>query len=400
MKWLWILRRLGLCRRTKPKVRLFPEPPNRRTAPLAGLKPDVVWLQQSTRPEAVVARRRVNGWYQDFPDPRGELAAKLRSVDNQTHTAALDELYVHSVLRGVATDVRYEEGGQGQAPDFRAYQDGRQILAVEVLSLFERPEWAKEARRNAQLTDRLNEILEPDRYFLDVDVAVQDSSRNLPLKTLTDRAQAFLAWLPDPQIVAAEYQNGTPLPFDEYVQGGIYVRFTARPMRPGAAASTDPDARIVGMGPATGGPVNSDVRLKNALSAKRKKAYVLDPTVPYALVVGNHDRDCNDLQLLLALYGRDWEALMGKRQPLWQRELKYRGFFGIGKGEQPYNTRFSAVAVFSGWAVLGDLSQMQWLVFNNPHARLPLPDRLLPTTHRFQPLNGARWGWRPHRADP
>jgi hypothetical protein len=145
MKWLWMLRRLGLCRRTKPKVRLFPEPPNPRTAPLAGLEPDVVWLQQSTRPEAVVARRRVNGWYQEFPDPRGELAAKLRSVDNQTHAAALDELYVHSVLHGVATDVRYEEGGQGQAPDFRAYQDGRQILAVEVLSLFERPEWAKEA---------------------------------------------------------------------------------------------------------------------------------------------------------------------------------------------------------------------------------------------------------------
>jgi hypothetical protein len=52
---------------------------------------------------------------------------------------ALDELYVHQVLRRLEPEVRYEEGGQG--PDFRVYHDGRQVLTVEVLSLFLRPEW-------------------------------------------------------------------------------------------------------------------------------------------------------------------------------------------------------------------------------------------------------------------
>src|SRR5829696_5258421 len=87
------------------------------------------------------------------------------------------------------------------------------------------------------------------------------------------------------------------------------------------------------MGPAIGGPVDSHQRLKERLNAKRKRPYVLDPGVPYVLAVGNHDPFCNDLQLLMAIYGRDWEALVGGREPLWQDELKFRGFFGIGKAE-------------------------------------------------------------------
>jgi hypothetical protein len=74
-------------------------------------------------------------------------------------TAALDELYIHHALRQVEADVRYEEGEQG--PDFRVYHRGRQVLAVEVLSLFLRPEWARQARRHHELTDRLNRTFRP-----------------------------------------------------------------------------------------------------------------------------------------------------------------------------------------------------------------------------------------------
>ena len=76
--------------------------------------------------------------------------------------------------------------------------------------------------------------------------------------------------------------------------------------------------------PMVDSPVDSHERLKERLNAKRKKPYVLDPGVPYVLAVGNHDPFCNDLQLLMAIYGRDWEALVGGRQPLWQDELKFR----------------------------------------------------------------------------
>jgi hypothetical protein len=162
---------------------LFPEPTTPSFGPLANLEPHVVWLQRSTQPEAAAARRRVNAWYQDFPDPDGRLAAKLTSPRDEVYYVALDELYVHQALRRLEPDVRYEEGGQG--PDFRIYRDGHQVLAVEVLSLFLRPEWARQARRHGELTDRLNKTFRLQGYFLHVEVLVQDPSRNLPLKALT-----------------------------------------------------------------------------------------------------------------------------------------------------------------------------------------------------------------------
>jgi hypothetical protein len=280
---------------------LFPEPATPSTGPLANLEPHVVWLQRSTQAEAVAARRRVNAWYPYFPDPNGQLAAKLTSINNEVYYGALDELYVHQVLRQVEPDVCYEEGGQG--PDFRVYRDGHQILAVEVLSLFLRPEWARQARRHGELTDRLNRTFRPQGYFLHVEVLLQN--RNLPLKALTRAAGAFLQELPDPQAATAAYERGEPLPWRDVERDGVYVRFEALPMKPKAASLTDPEARIVGMGPMIGGPVDSHERLKERLNGKRKKPYVLDPEVPYVLVVGNHDPFCSDLQLLMAIYGRD-----------------------------------------------------------------------------------------------
>jgi hypothetical protein len=74
---------------------------------------------------------------------------------------------------------------------------------VEVLSLFLRAEWARQARRHHELTDRLNQMLRPAGYFLHVEVLLQDWNRNLPLKVLTMAAGAFLQELPDPQVATA-----------------------------------------------------------------------------------------------------------------------------------------------------------------------------------------------------
>ena len=109
---------------------LFPESMTPSTGPLANLEPHVVWLQRSLQPEAA-ARRRVNAWYQDFPDLDGQLAAKLTSPRDDVYYVALDELYVHQALRRVEPDVRYEEGRQG--PDFRVYRDGHQVSRLTGL---------------------------------------------------------------------------------------------------------------------------------------------------------------------------------------------------------------------------------------------------------------------------
>jgi len=198
----------------------------------------------------------------------------------------------------------------------------------------------------------------------------------------------------------AAYEAGQPLPRVDFIRDGIHIRLMAMPMKPDAGSLTDPDARIVATSAAIGGLVDSGERLKDRLNGKRKKRYTLDPDVPFLLAVGNHDPFCSDLEFLIAMYGRDWEALVGVRQPLWQNQPKFSGFFGIGMGERPYNTRFSAVAVIDGRMPGYDPATIRWLVFDNPHARVRLSDGLLPTTRRFQASNGETWGWQPPHPPP
>jgi len=56
--------------------------------------------------------------------------------------------------------------------------------------------------------------------------------------------------------------------------------------------------------------------------------------------------------------------------------------------------------VINGAVLFHPPTTMEWLVFDNPHARVRLPDGLLPITHRFQTLDVSRWGWRPPRPLP
>jgi hypothetical protein len=118
---------------------LFSEPDVPRTSPLRGTEPRVHWYSESTRPEAVAARTQVNEWYDDFPDPNGKFAKRVRSENDVDHVQAVDELIVHHILRQTNDDVRYEVGDVG--PDFRIYEDGKCVGGVEVLSLFERKDW-------------------------------------------------------------------------------------------------------------------------------------------------------------------------------------------------------------------------------------------------------------------
>ena len=46
--------------------------------PLGWIELAVHWFKELTRPEAVASRAAVNQWYDEFPDPNGAFAARLR----------------------------------------------------------------------------------------------------------------------------------------------------------------------------------------------------------------------------------------------------------------------------------------------------------------------------------
>jgi hypothetical protein len=197
-------------------------------------------------------------------------------------------------------------------------------------------------------------------------------------------------------VARAAYEAGDPLEFDDFVCSGVHVRLHARPMSLKAASSVTPGTRIVvGTGPAIGGLVNSHARLKKRLEKKRAKPYRLSPGVPFIIVVSNHDIFGEGSELMQAIFGWDWERI-GTGEARMHPNPAYGGFFGIGvPGERPRHPHVSAVAVIDEPTKFCPPVDAQILVFDNPHANVPLPSGAFPTTHRFGPTNDTGWAWHP-----
>jgi len=353
---------------------LFSEPQTSSTGPLGWVEPSVHWFTESTRPEAVASRRNVNRWYADFPDPDGRLGARLRSEVNADHYQSLDELYLHFLLTRRHTDVRYEEGGVG--PDFRLYDKGKLIAGVEVASLFQQSEWTVEQARHSRLADAVNMRLLPTAgYFVDFqfEAAPQDPA-----------PRHFVGWLrrevdrlpPHHQLALGADQSGN-VPTAIYVKDEVRIRVRFIPMRAGAQALTDPDARIVGMGPAVGGMVLAASRLKERIGAKAGGRYDLGDS-PFLVAVGVHDTVCSDDQVVEGLYG-------GESVVLASGDLIRRndGLFGIDAGKPSgRQSRLSAVAIISMFRAWKP-DETDVALLRNPYASRPWPGNGLPATREF-----------------
>jgi len=221
---------------------LFSEPTLLRTTWLGWGEPKVHWLTECSHPEAAQSRNVVNEWYDDFPDLDGQFARRLRSEVDVDHLQALDELYVYQVLRQRHDDVRYEEGGVG--PDFRVYEDGTCVLAVEVATLFLREDWNEEERRHNRLADEVNQRLRPTHgYFINFEI---DAAPSEPAP------RHFADWLakeldklpPHTELDGVDYDD---IPAAMYERHGVRINVRLLPMKADAPTKSDPDARIVGL---------------------------------------------------------------------------------------------------------------------------------------------------------
>lgn len=357
-----------------PDRPLFPEPSARRDGPLGFVEPPVRWLTTSTRPQASASRAAVNDWYAQFPDTaERKFAKRLKSRDPTAYYGALDELYVHHLLRQRYDDVRYEEGGVG--PDFRAYESGQCVAAVEVVSLFEPADWTQPQIQHGRIADRLNEAVRPTAgYFvhLDINRAPHDPSP----KRLAGFVRSALAQLPPPEQLFGQlsprlvraYQPRWAYEEDS----GVRIDVVFHPMYPHARSRTDPDARITGSGPLVGRFVMTAQRLKARVKEKAGGRYDIGG-IPFAVAVGVHEPFADDEEILEGLYGRDvFNTLTGTTR------RDHSGLFGAD-AEKPAgrHRRVSAVVVLKGLP-LWDTAAHDAVLLRNPHAERAWPKDAFP----------------------
>lgn len=369
---------------------LFPEPRVARTSWLGWSEPRVHWLTECLHAEAVMSRATVNEWYQQFPDPEGRMAQRLRSEIDVDHLQALDELFVHRILRQRHEEVRYEEGGVG--PDFRVYEQGELMLAVEVATLFMRSDWNDDDRRHNRLADALNRLVRPSQgYFVSFDIKVAPSE---------PAPRHFAEWIakelsrlpPHTNLSGSGYDD---IPTAIYERKGVRIEVRFLPMKADAHTRSDPEARIVGTGRMTVGFVNSGSRLKDAISKKGGGRYDIG-SVPYVVAVGNRDSFLSGDVVVDGLYGND-AVRFDFRDPSRVEALRENnGLFGYDPARRRVrHSRISAVAVLSD-VRLWDPTTADVALYDNLSPLVTLPDGLFPATRRFAQVSpSGEFGWRP-----
>lgn len=369
---------------------LFSEPMVPRTTWLGWDEPRVHWLTECSHAEAIVSRAVVNAWYDGFPDRDGQFAQRLRSEVDVDHLQALDELYMHQALRQRHDDVRYEEGGVG--PDFRVYEDGTCVLAVEVATLFLREDWNEEDKRHNRLADEVNKRLRPTHgYFVNFEIEAAPSD---------PAPRHFADWLakeldklpPHTELVGVEYAD---IPAAMYERNGVRIGVRFLPMKADAPTKTNPDARIVGLGKMTVGFVNSGTRLKVAIGNKGGDRYAIR-SIPYVVAVGNRDNFLAGDVVIDGLYGGEAIRVDRHDHSKFETIRKNDGLFGVDRARrQARHGRISAVAILTG-VVLWEPASADVALYENPSPATALPDGLFPATRRFGKVNAdGEFGWRP-----
>lgn len=348
---------------------LFPEPSKERQVALRRGEPQVHWYSQCSLPEAVEGRRILNEWYREVKGPMGQFATRLRSENDVDHEQSIDELYVHHLLAQVVEDVRYEEDG---GPDFRLYNDGRVIGSVEVASLFECQEWKADRTQHDILAMEINQLLPPSAGWyvdLDLDPGQPAPSRRRLVAFLQDELKSLPPPGPEARKLISHFGIARTAIYRPRPDGPA-IRIAFSPMKPGAAAMSDPDASLV-RGPIIGGRVTAGERLRKVLKKKVDKSYDLRGA-PFLVVVGLHDRSCSSSQVISGLYGGEQIfAAVGSSAP-----PPIRWFF------DGFNTRVSAVATLETIRPWQEQPSTLF-VWDNPAAQSSWPDHILPVDQRL-----------------
>jgi len=344
----------------------------------------VHWFTEVTRDEASDARSHVNAWYEEFPDPDGTFAARLRSEIDADHYQSLDELFVHHLLVVDWGDVRYEEFGAG--PDFRIYDpDGEYLAGIEVASLFQQEDWSADERRHGRLIDAVNAAVAPTQgYMIGIQIETPDVE---PIP------RRFIAWLRRtldslPEITQATAES---LPERVFEDNGMVITVTFFRLKPDADARADPDAQIVGMGPAIGGMVNTSGRIRDRVDAKAGGRYETDDA-PFLIAIGMHDTFQTDYAIETALYGTEAVEV-----PSGVLTRNNDGTFGIDPGSPTGRHRRLSAVAFIREIRFWQPADIDIAVAMNPFATHPWPPQVLPVDRWYREVgrteSNVQFGW-------
>lgn len=213
-------------------------------------------------------RDEMNVWVTHVPPRhRPDLAARLRSKNDDQFNAAYLELYLHEtfIRLGLSVECHPEISGRRQ-PDFRV-DDGDTSIYVEARHIVRRSDTERgQGQRTAAVYDALNEMDSPN-FFVWIEV-VTAGRQELGKRALRNAAEDWLGSLDPDHVNTIIRQHGIdrPAPFD-WSNSGWHIRL--RPIPKSADARGRPGVRPIGMfGGIEAEFVDSSTAIRSALDGK------------------------------------------------------------------------------------------------------------------------------------
>jgi hypothetical protein len=318
-------------------VKLFDEFERSDPLPKHQGEDSFAFLNRVSTPFWAVVRQTVEEWFSRYPEAeQRELRSGLRSRLSGRHFGAWWELYLHELfLRlGYAIEVHPTLAWTKRRPDFRITRDGRTAL-VEAAALFSGisskggPTGAAPGWMSAAV-----EAVESPDFFINYDEVLAEGEDQLKRKEVAEPLKEWIDGL-DADQVRVEIEKGEEPPEFVLRRRGWEVGFYAWPLKPDRRGR--PDHRVVGAGPAMGGPVDDIDQLESKLKAKAGRYG--RPEEPFVIAVLCLSSFMERLDIEQALFGREAVVIEGKGTG---RLVRQRNGFWF-RGEAPINRRVSAV---------------------------------------------------------
>jgi hypothetical protein len=224
---------------------------------------------------------------------------RFRSRRPDQHWGAWWELYLFRVFTalGFSVEVHPEVAAGPGRPDFGV--DMAERFYVEATTVFSGiVEEGRHGERESWILDALDEG-KSDNFFVGVrfDTVGKERPRT---REVVKPVEEWLEGL-DPDVVATSMIAGRRPPVQPFAFRDWRIRLEAFPIR--TEARGDPDHRLVGMGPMSGGFVNDRAMLGKALARKKQRHSKVD--APLIVAVLGMSPFLDDLDIEQALFGSE-----------------------------------------------------------------------------------------------
>lgn len=245
-------------------------------------------------------RDELERWFQAYPSSHAaDLRNRFRSRRPDQHWAAWWELYLFRVFTALSFSVEvHPDVAAGPAhPDFRV--DAEQSFYVEATTVFSGiVEEGRHGERESWILDSLDEG-KSDNFFVGVRFDTVGKERPSTREVVAP-VERWLEGL-DPDVVAASMKAGQRPPIHSFAFRDWQIRLEAFPIRPEVRG--DPDHRLVGMGPMSGGFVNDREMLGKSLDRKKRRHSKVDAPLLVAVLCMSAFLD--DLDVEQVLFGSE-----------------------------------------------------------------------------------------------